>query len=351
MVKILVVDDEADLEILIKQKFRKQVRNEIFHFHFALNGRQALEVLEAHPDIDIILSDINMPEMDGLTLLSKVKEKNSLLKTVIISAYGDMENIRTAMNLGAFDFITKPVDFRDLEITLEKTIAHIEQIKSNLRALKENNILKMYVDETVLNFMGNREIDTGLMENETVQATVAFVDLCSFTKISEHEEANVVVGLLNEYFDLMVKEIIEEKGSIDKFIGDAIMAVFFGENHFERAIRASIAIRDKMNALPEFSSTTHFRPQVSVGINYGEMVSGNIGSRSLKRLDYTVIGDVVNVAARLQSAAIPGQVLILEKNSSALQDRFEFKSIGEITMKNKALPVEVVEVIAGVGKG
>lgn len=349
MVKILVVDDEADLEILIKQKFRKQVRDEIFDFHFALNGRQALEVLEAHPDIDIILSDINMPEMDGLTLLSKVKEKNSLLKTVIISAYGDMENIRTAMNLGAFDFITKPVDFRDLEITLEKTITHIEQIKSNLRAMRENNILKMYVDETVLNFMGSREIDTGLMENETVDATVAFVDLVAFTKISEHEEANVVVGLLNEYFDLMVKEIIEEKGSIDKFIGDAIMAVFFGENHFERAIRASLAIRDKMNALPEFSATTHFKPQVSVGINPGEMVSGNIGSRSLKRLDYTVIGDVVNVASRLQSAAIPGQILILEKNIKGLEDRFEFKSIGEITMKNKALPVAVVEVVSGKG--
>lgn len=349
MVKILVVDDEADLEILIKQKFRKQVRDEIFDFHFALNGRQALEVLETNPDIDIILSDINMPEMDGLTLLSKVKEKNSLLKTVIISAYGDMENIRTAMNLGAFDFITKPVDFRDLEITLEKTITHIEQIKSNLRAMRENNILKMYVDETVLNFMGKREIDSGLMENETVDATVAFVDLVSFTKISEHEEANVVVGLLNEYFDLMVKEIIEEKGSIDKFIGDAIMAVFFGENHFERAIRASIAIRDKMNALPEFSTSTHFKPQVSVGINPGEMVSGNIGSRSLKRLDYTVIGDVVNVASRLQSAAIPGQVLILEKNIKGLEDRFEFKSIGEITMKNKALPVAVVEVVSGKG--
>ncbi|MFC3416181.1 adenylate/guanylate cyclase domain-containing protein [Algoriphagus hitonicola] len=349
MVKILVVDDEADLEILIKQKFRKQVRDEIFDFHFALNGRQALEVLDANPDIDIILSDINMPEMDGLTLLSKVKEKNSLLKTVIISAYGDMENIRTAMNLGAFDFITKPVDFRDLEITLEKTIAHIEQIKSNLRAMRENNILKMYVDETVLNFMGNREIDTGLMENENVEATVAFVDLVAFTKISEHEEANVVVGLLNEYFDLMVKEIIEEKGSIDKFIGDAIMAVFFGENHFERAIRAGLAIRDKMNALPEFSTTTHFRPQVSIGINHGEMVSGNIGSRSLKRLDYTVIGDVVNVAARLQAAAVPGQVLILEKNAKSLEEQFEFKSIGEIKMKNKALPVEVVEVVSGKG--
>jgi YesN/AraC family two-component response regulator len=147
MIKILVVDDEADLEILIRQKFRKRIRVGELEFLFSLNGRIALEVLDANKDVDMILSDINMPEMDGLTLLSKVKEKHALLKTVIISAYGDMENIRTAMNLGAFDFITKPVDFQDLEITIEKTTQYIHQVKSTLKALKENNILKMYVDE------------------------------------------------------------------------------------------------------------------------------------------------------------------------------------------------------------
>ncbi|HAH38969.1 MAG TPA: adenylate/guanylate cyclase domain-containing response regulator [Algoriphagus sp.] len=344
MVKILVVDDEADLEILIKQKFRKRIREGEFDFQFALNGRIALEIIEENPDIDLILSDINMPEMDGLTLLSKVKEKNSLLKTVIISAYGDMENIRTAMNLGAFDFITKPVDFRDLEITLDKTIQYRNQIKSTLKALRENNILKMYVDETVLNFMGNKELESSLMENETIDASVAFIDLVAFTKISENEEPNVVVGLLNEYFDLMVKEIIEEKGSVDKFIGDAIMAVFQGENHFERAIKVALSIREKMAQIPVFSEETNFKPEVSIGINSGEMVSGNIGSRSLKRLDYTVIGDTVNVAARLQTAANPGQILVLEKCVDQIKDSFTFSTIGEMKLKNKAHPVKVLQV-------
>lgn len=103
MAKILVVDDEADLEILIKQKFRKQIRENLYAFIFAKNGRQALEQLEEHSDVDLVLSDINMPEMDGLTLLSKLNEKHTLLKSVIVSAYGDMENIRTAMNRGALD--------------------------------------------------------------------------------------------------------------------------------------------------------------------------------------------------------------------------------------------------------
>lgn len=345
MAKILVVDDEADLEVLITQKFRRKIRAGEYEFVFALNGREALDILHEQPDIDMILSDINMPEMDGLTLLSKIKEQNPLLKAVIISAYGDLENIRTAMNRGAFDFITKPVDFQDLEITIEKTLQHINQIKSTLTAMRENNILKMYVDETVLNFMVGKESETSLMENETVEATVAFVDLCGFTKISENEEPNVVVPLLNEYFDLMVREIIEQKGAVDKFIGDAVMAVFKGPNQVERAVRACIAIRDKMNAMPMYSEKSNFSPKVSIGINSGEMVSGNIGSRSLKRLDYTVIGDAVNVASRLQNAAKPGQILILEKCAGGISDLFTFQKLGEITLKNKAKPVSVLEVV------
>jgi YesN/AraC family two-component response regulator len=110
--------------------------------------------------VDIVLSDINMPEIDGLTLLSKINEQNNLLKAVIVSAYGDMENIRTAMNRGAFDFITKPVNFEDLELTMQKTLKQVEQMKETMKAIKENNILRMYVDETVLNFMGSREFET-----------------------------------------------------------------------------------------------------------------------------------------------------------------------------------------------
>ena len=210
MAKILVVDDEEDLEMLFRQKYRQKIRSGEYEMLFALNGQLALDTLKENPDVDIILSDINMPVMDGLTLLSNTKEKNPLTKTIIISAYGDMENIRKAMNLGAFDFVTKPVDFQDLEITMEKTLGYINQVKGTIQAMRENNILKMYVDETVLNFMGGKEIESALMENETIEATVAFIDLVGFTKISETEDPNTVVGLLNEYFDLMVKEIIEE---------------------------------------------------------------------------------------------------------------------------------------------
>ncbi len=343
MTKILVADDETDLEILIKQKFRQKIREQQYEFVFAVNGADALAKIQQHPDVDIVLSDINMPEMDGLTLLSRLNESSPLIKAVIVSAYGDMENIRTAMNRGAFDFITKPINFEDLNVTMEKTIKHVIQIRETLKAIKENNILKMYVDETVLKFMGSREYESSLMANETVDATVAFIDICGFTAISENESPDVVVGLLNNYFDAMVKEIIAQGGYIDKFIGDAILAVFRGNFHLDRAIDACLAVKAQISKLPTVAGNS-FTPHVSIGINSGEMISGNIGSATLRRLDYTVIGDVVNTAQRLQAAAAPGQIIINETSYKKVKESFHCHPAGEVKLKNKSNPVVIYEV-------
>ena len=345
MAKILVVDDETDLEVLIKQKFRQKIREHKYEFLFAINGKHALEQLELNTDVDVVLSDINMPEMDGLTLLSKINEQNTLLKAVIVSAYGDMENIRTAMNRGAFDFVTKPVNFEDLELTMEKTISHVQQLRETMKAIKENNILKMYVDETVLNFMAGREFESSLMVNETVDATVAFIDICSFTTISENESPDIVVKLLNKYFDVMVKEIIAQGGYIDKFMGDAVMAVFRGDYHLDRAMDACLAVRKTVNELPNESGNIFFTPKVSIGINSGEMISGNIGSANLKRLDYTVIGDVVNTAQRLQTIAKEGQIIISESSYEKVKESFNCNKVGEVSLKNKSNPVMIYEVL------
>lgn len=345
MAKILVADDEADLEMLIKQKFRQKIREQQYEFIFAINGKDALEKIQQHPDVDIVLSDINMPEMDGLTLLSRLGESSPLIKSVIVSAYGDMDNIRTAMNRGAFDFITKPINFEDLSLTMEKTIKHVIQLRATLKAIKENNILKMYVDETVLNFMGSREFESSLMANETVEGTVVFLDICSFTSISETAPADTVVKLLNNYFDVMVKEIIAQGGYIDKFIGDAIMAVFRGPYHLDKAIDACLAVRSKIEEMPADPDHVAFTPKVSIGINTGEMISGNIGSATLKRLDYTVIGDVVNTAQRLQSAAKAGQILINETAYEKVKESFNCSKVGEVGLKNKANLMTVYEVL------
>jgi adenylate cyclase len=345
MAKILVVDDEVDLEVLIKQKFRRQIRENIYEFVFAVDGNDALDKLQQHSDIDLVLSDINMPGMDGLTLLGKLKELSPLIKTVIISAYGDMENIRTAMNRGAFDFLTKPVNFDDLERTVEKTILHVNQIAETLRAVKENNILRMYVDENVLNFMSSHEFENTLMANETIEVTVVFIDICSFTTLTENEPADKVVNLLNKYFDVMVKEIINQGGYIDKFIGDAIMAVFRGNYHLDRAVEACLTVMKQIDLLPVIDQELDFHPQISAGINSGLVISGNIGSVSLRRLDYTVIGDAVNTAQRLQSSARAGQIIIGENAYESIKESFICRKIGEMNLKNKQKPITVYEVL------
>src|SRR6516164_9113016 len=123
--KILIVDDELDVELLIRQRFRREMRDGTFDFHFARNGEEALAAVQADGEIEVVLTDINMPVMDGLTLLARLQERPNSPATVVVSAYGDMPNIRAAMNRGAFDFLTKPIDFHDFEVTVQKTLAQV----------------------------------------------------------------------------------------------------------------------------------------------------------------------------------------------------------------------------------
>ena len=156
-VKILSVDDELDLEVLLTQYFRRQIRKGEYEFAFAHNGLEALQKLLETPDFDIILSDINMPEMDGLTLLAKVNElKNPAMKCIMVSAYGDMDNIRSAMNKGAFDFATKPIDLDDLSWTIEKAIEQVRYIRESqqehnqLESIKNDLAIAGEIQQTIL---------------------------------------------------------------------------------------------------------------------------------------------------------------------------------------------------------
>ncbi len=155
--KILSVDDELDLELLLTQYFRRKIRKGEYEFVFAHNGLEALTMMVKHPDIEIILSDINMPEMDGLTLLAKVNEmRNPALKVIMVSAYGDMGNIRQAMNNGAFDFATKPIDLDDLSVTIEKAIDQINYVHqmqkehSQLESLKGDLAIASEIQQAIL---------------------------------------------------------------------------------------------------------------------------------------------------------------------------------------------------------
>ena len=157
MVKILSVDDEAPIELMMRHHFRRKIRSGEYEFFFAHNGLEALAVLANTPDIEIILCDINMPEMDGLTLLAKVNEMhNPAMRVIMVSAYGDMENIRQAMNDGAFDFVTKPIDMDDLDLTIEKAIEQIRYVHESqkehtqLESLKEDLVSAKEIQQSFL---------------------------------------------------------------------------------------------------------------------------------------------------------------------------------------------------------
>lgn len=139
MPKILVADDEEDQQELITQRFSNKVFLRDYEFIFARDGLKALQLIKAHPDIEIALLDINMPEVDGLTLLKKIKEINPLIRSIMLSAYGDMPNIRAAMNRGAYDFLNKPIDLKDLEMTIKKTIEEVSKLKNIMKNNRKVN--------------------------------------------------------------------------------------------------------------------------------------------------------------------------------------------------------------------
>src|SRR6267378_3783244 len=165
--KILAVDDEPDFELLLTQRFRRQIREDEFAFHFARHGEEALAMLAAEPDIGLMLLDINMPVMDGLTLLARLRERQSAVRAIIVSAYGDMPNLRTAMNRGAFDFVTKPVDLSDLEITDRKALANIAKLREMDRlrqaAERARNNLARYFSPNIVDLLAAQDEPLGIV--------------------------------------------------------------------------------------------------------------------------------------------------------------------------------------------
>src|SRR5215210_2819776 len=199
---ILVVDDEPDLEALILQKFRRQIRDGAVQFLFAHDGVEALSILAENPGLDMVVSDINMPRMDGLSLLEKLQEAEEQLSTVIVSAYGDMANIRTAMNRGAFDFLTKPIDFVDLETTIAKTLRHLGVLREARHrqsvAERAHATLSRYFSPNLAERLASDGAGIELAGQRREVATL-FTDIAGFTTLVEMIEPGGLGALLNEY--------------------------------------------------------------------------------------------------------------------------------------------------------
>src|SRR3954451_22211657 len=269
--KILAVDDEADFEQLIRQRFRRQIRAREFDFRFAQHGEEALSVLEQEPDVELMLLDINMPVMDGLTLLSELRARQSPVRAIIVSAYGDMANIRTAMNRGAFDFVTKPVDLNDLELTMRRTldeIARIREIDRRRAAAERARVnLSRYFSPNLVELLAERDEPLGAVRRQTV--AVLFVDIVGFTRMAEMMPPEAVVTMLRGFHDRMTAQIFACSGTVEKYIGDAIFAVFGlptpGPEDASNALRCAgrmVAALESWNA----ERTGRGEPPLAIGI-------------------------------------------------------------------------------------
>ena len=307
-IKLLVVDDEPDLEHLVKQKFRRQIRSGEMEILFAQDGEEALSCLQEQTEIGVVLTDINMPRMDGLTLLRRLGEFERELRTVIVSAYGDMSNIRTAMNLGAFDFVTKPIEFEDLQVTINKTVTDLEnlrelrrsreaaeQVKANLSRYFSPNLVQQLVQSPdSLNLNGERR-----------DLTFIFTDLAGFTPMVESADPQQVVPLLNEYLEGMTKIVFAHGGTVDKVVGDAVHTMFGAP--LEQPDHAQHAVACAME-MDEFAEEFRRRTKsgdvpfgvTRIGVHRGLAMVGNFGGAQF--FNYTAYGDAINTAARLESA-------------------------------------------------
>ncbi len=305
--RILVVDDEPDVEALLMQLFRHHLRSGEIEFVFATDGTDALEKLVSVPGIVMVLSDINMPRMNGLDLLANLNQRHKNLSTVILSAYGDMDNIRAAMNLGAFDFITKPIEFEDLESTIARTLAHLAELRElrqkMARAENAQAVLSRYFSPKIAKALS--ETPDCLTPGGTRRfATFLFTDLAGFTSLVETHQSDLVIEILNEYLDSIAGIIFEHDGTVMKVMGDAIHAVFGAPvnepDHAQRAVHCALAI----DRFSEQYRARHREAGLEVGItrigvNSGHAIIGNFGGEHF--FDYAAYGDAVNIAARLEN--------------------------------------------------
>jgi len=304
--KILAVDDEPDFELLIRQRFRRQIRDEEFAFRFAHHGEEALRALSAEPDIDLMLLDINMPVMDGLTLLNELRERQLEVQAIIVSAYGDMTNLRTAMNRGAFDFVTKPVDLRDLEITVRKGLANVAKLREmerrRMAAERARNNLSRYFSPNLVELLAAQDEPLGAGRRETV--AVLFADIVGFTRIAEVMAPEDVLALLREFQTRMTSQIFAKGGTVDQYMGDGILAIFgvpaASSNDAANALNCAEMMLHALECWNgERQERGEARLDIGVGLNYGPAVLGDVGSEH--SMSFAVIGDTVNTAARLQA--------------------------------------------------
>ncbi|WFU38660.1 adenylate/guanylate cyclase domain-containing protein [Bradyrhizobium sp. CB82] len=348
---ILFVDDEPDLEALVLQKFRRQIREGLVSFMFAHDGVEALQSIELHPHVDLVVSDINMPRMDGLSLLQKLQEAEDKKSTIIVSAYGDMSNIRTAMNRGAFDFLTKPIDFVDLETTIQKTIRHVETLREarrrQLEAERAHASLSRYFSPEIAKRLAAVSGESDGMEVKWRDVATIFTDITGFTTLVESAAPETLGALLNAYVGGMTDIVFQHEGTVAKIIGDAIQVLFNAPGDQADFATRAVACAHDLDIWAE-----GFRQRCKdkgvnfgttrIGVHAGPALVGNFGGSRF--FDYTAYGDTINTAARLEAANKHlGTRICVSATIAKAAANFRGRPVGDLMLRGRSEPLRAFE--------
>lgn len=347
--QILVVDDNRENIILVRDIL------EVLDYTIleALDGIQAIESAKSnHPDL--ILMDVNMPNMDGMEAcrILKASDETRHIPIIMLTAQADIDSRVVGIEAGADDYLTKPYSPRELLARVERTLRS-KAASDTMRATQESLMAQqVQIRQTFSRYVAAPIVDQLLKDPNQIKLggqlqplTVLFADLQGFTTLSEHTEPQALLHLLNEYHTFMVNIVLKYGGTVDKFLGDGLMALYNTpieqSDHVARAVKTALHIQDELHWFTE-KLPYNQQMQINFGIETGNAIVGNVGSENL--MDFTAVGDTVNVAARLQGVAENGEILVSSRVYEATQDFVFGRSRGDLPVKGRKKAIETYEI-------
>lgn len=353
---ILYVDDEEHNLTSFHAAFRKH-----YHVHTAVNAREGIRAMREFP-IALIVTDQRMPEMTGVQFLEAVIPEFPDPIRMILTGFSDIEAIIKAINTGrVYRYITKPWDEKELKMTLDGALEVYALQQRNRKLVEElqekvleqdriRRVFQRYVPENVVNEALQSD-DGSIFDGENRIVSLLFSDIRDFTGLTAALDPKTVVAFLNDYFAAMTACVRHHKGSVNKFIGDGILAVFgaplsYIENP-ENAVMCALDMRECLKAINDkYGKIVGREIKIGIGINTGEVVAGTVGSED--RVEYAVIGDAVNIAARIEGLTRmhPNTILISDSTMVHVTSLIESKTWEGVPIKGKTDTINVHEVIA-----
>ncbi len=342
--KILIAEDNVDSRELLSDILESMGHEVVLSF----DGVNALEKIEEEGLPDLFILDLDMPRKNGFEVVQALKSDTATASVPIImlTARGDLESRVQGLALGADDYLAKPFSPREL----------IARVTTRLRAKAENDDLRQQreiIQRTFSRYVAKEIIDTMLDDPTAIklggqmrQLTVFFADLEGFTSLSEYEDPVRMLNILNQYHGFLVGMIKDNGGTIDKFLGDGVMALFNApidlDDHVFRAVKTALEIKQ---GLANFHQTmqAEYQLKINMGVHTGPAVVGNVGASDI--MDYTAVGDAVNLAARLQAISHSNEITISQTVYHEVQDRIRAEKVGERTIKGREEPVTIYRVI------